>query len=211
VISPLLANIYLDPLDWLMVRNGLEMVRYADDMVVLCLDAEKAREALEAVQEWMGQAGLTLHPEKTRVVEMIEPRSHFDFLGYRFWRSRGGGIKRPARPKSKRKLRQNLKPETRRNSGRSMEAIAAKINPVLRGWYGCFKHTHAIHVARHFLKRERNYAGQAFWARGFFVDTVGRDTELIRRFIAEQEKEDRRLDQVEMPWIEEKTNTNKKN
>ena len=59
----------------------------------------------------------------------------------------------------------------------------------------------AIHVARHFLKRERNYAGQRIWARGFFVDTVGRDTETIRKHIAEQEMEDRRLDQLEMPEI----------
>ena len=68
---------------------------------------------------------------------------------------------------------------------------------------GYMKGKSAIHIARHFLKRERNYAGQAFWARGFFVDTVGRDTELIRRYIAEQEKEDQRVDQMEMPWIEE--------
>ena len=59
----------------------------------------------------------------------------------------------------------------------------------------------AIHVARHFLRRERNYAGQRIWARGFFVDTVGRDTETIRKYIAEQEMEDRRLDQLEMPEI----------
>jgi len=59
--------------------------------------------------------------------------------------------------------------------------------------------------------RERNDAGQAFWARGFSVDTVGRDTELIRQYIAEQEKEDQRRDQMEMPWIEEKVKTNKKN
>ena len=76
---------------------------------------------------------------------------------------------------------------------------------------GYIKGKSAIQIARHFLKRERNSAGQAFWARGFLVDTVGRDTELIRRYIAEQEKEDRRLDQMEMPWIEEKANTNKKN
>ena len=57
----------------------------------------------------------------------------------------------------------------------------------------------AIHVARHFLRRERNYAGQHLWARGFFVDTVGRDTEKIRRSIQEQEAEDRRLDQLEFP------------
>jgi len=143
VISPLLANIYLDPLDWLMVENGLEMVRYADDMVVLCRDREKARGALEKIQEWMGQAALTLHPEKTRVGEMTEPGRHFDFLGYRFWRARGGGIKKLVRPKSKKKLRATIKPQTRRTNGESMEAIVAKLKPVLRGWYGYFKHAHA--------------------------------------------------------------------
>jgi len=59
----------------------------------------------------------------------------------------------------------------------------------------------AIHVAQHFLKRERNYAGQSLWARGFFVDTVGRDTEVIRRYIQDQEAEDERLDQLEIPGI----------
>ena len=66
---------------------------------------------------------------------------------------------------------------------------------------GYIKGKSAIHVARHFLRRERNYAGQRIWARGFFVDTVGRDTEVIRKYIAEQEMEDRRLDQLEMPEI----------
>ena len=188
VISPLLANIYLDPLDWLMVQNGLEMVRYADDMIVMCHDAEKARGALEAVREWMGQAGLRLHPEKTRVVEMIEAGSHFDFLGYRFWRSREGGIKRLVRPKSKRKLRQNLKPKTRRNSGQSMEAIAEKLKPVLRGWYGYFKHAHVSLLRemdgwvrgrlRGILRKRRKGRGRARgrdhhrWKNRYF-DTIG--------------------------------------
>ena len=66
---------------------------------------------------------------------------------------------------------------------------------------GYIKGKSAIHVARHFLRRERNYAGQRIWARGFFVDTVGRDTETIRKYIAQQEMEDRRLDQLEMPEI----------
>jgi len=64
---------------------------------------------------------------------------------------------------------------------------------------GYLKGKSAIHVARHFLKRERNYAGQHLWARGFFVDTVGRDTEKIRRYIQSQEAEDQRLDQLEFP------------
>ena len=57
---------------------------------------------------------------------------------------------------------------------------------------------------------KKNLRGQAFWARGFFVDTVGRDTELIPQYIAEHKKEDRRLDGMEMLWIEEKANTSKK-
>ena len=63
---------------------------------------------------------------------------------------------------------------------------------------GYLKGKSAIHVARHFLKRERNYAGQRLWARGFFVDTVGRREEVIRRYIREQEAEDQRLDQLEL-------------
>ena len=61
----------------------------------------------------------------------------------------------------------------------------------------------AIHVARHVMKRERNYVGHSLWARGFFVDTVGRDTETIRRYIREQEREDRGLDQLEFPGNQE--------
>lgn len=63
---------------------------------------------------------------------------------------------------------------------------------------GYIKGKSAIHVARHFLKREKNYTGHNLWARGFFVDTVGRDTEVIKKYIREQESEDRRLDQLEL-------------
>jgi putative transposase len=66
---------------------------------------------------------------------------------------------------------------------------------------GYMKGKSAIHVARHFLKRERHYAGQCLWARGFFVDTVGRDTETIRRYIQQQEAEDQRIDQLELPIV----------
>lgn len=62
---------------------------------------------------------------------------------------------------------------------------------------GYLKRKSAIHVARHFMKRERNYVGQYLWARGYFVDSAGRDTEIIRRYIREQEAEDLRLDQLE--------------
>jgi RNA-directed DNA polymerase len=145
VISPLLANLYLNPLDWLMVQSGLEMVRYADDMVVLCRDMDTARQALETIRQWMSQAGLSLHPEKTRVVNMTAAGSHFDFLGYRFWTSRKEelGVRRLISPKSEGKLRAKLKPLTRRANGASMEAIVGKLRPVLRGWYGYFKHASA--------------------------------------------------------------------
>ncbi len=76
VISPLLANIYLNPLDWLMAGLGFEMVRYADDMVVLCRSQEEAVAALEMLREWMAEAGLTLHPEETRTVDMNKAESH---------------------------------------------------------------------------------------------------------------------------------------
>lgn len=140
VISPLLANIYLDPLDWLMAGSGFEMVRYADDMVALCRSEEQAAAALSALKEWMEGAGLTLHPDKTRVVDMDLADSHFDFLGYRFKRSRRGRLMRLVRPKSLRKLRETIKPKTRRTNGKSMEAIAADLNRTLKGWYGYFKH-----------------------------------------------------------------------
>ena len=76
---------------------------------------------------------------------------------------------------------------------------------------GYIKGKSAIHVARHLLKRERNYAGQHLWARGFFVDTVGRDTERIRRYIRDQQATDRRLDQLELPDQTERTEKNTNN
>jgi RNA-directed DNA polymerase len=139
VISPLLANIYLDPLDWLMAGLGFEMVRYADDMVVMCRSQEEADSALEKLREWMTGAGLTLHPDKTRTVDMNLADSHFDFLGYRFKRSRQGKMMRLVRPKSLRKLRESIKPRTRRSNGKSMEAIVADLNRTLPGWFGYFK------------------------------------------------------------------------
>lgn len=143
IVSPLLANIYLDPLDKVLESLGLRSVRYADDIVVLAESAEAAHKALKTLEEWMGEAELTLHPEKTRVVDMNEADAHFDFLGYRFKRSRKGKLLRLVRPKSAHKLRTSLKPKTRRNNGQSMEAIIETINPILRGWFEYFKHAHA--------------------------------------------------------------------
>lgn len=141
VISPLLANIYLNPLDHLMARSGVEMVRYADDFVVLCRTREQAESALEAMRGWMGEAGLTLHPDKTRLVAMDADGAFFEFLGYRFKRDKNRDYRFP-RPKSAKKLRDAIRPVTRRANGHSLGRVIADINPVLRGWYEYFKHAH---------------------------------------------------------------------
>jgi RNA-directed DNA polymerase len=139
IISPLLANIYLDPLDWILESQGLHSVRYADDIIVLAADAGTASKALQTISEWMEQAGLELHPEKTRKVDMREQGAHIDYLGYRFQWSRRGKLMRLVRPKSKQKLRASLRKPTKRNNAYSMEMIVANINPVLIGWYGYFQ------------------------------------------------------------------------
>jgi RNA-directed DNA polymerase len=143
-LSPLLANVYLNPLDWLMKQAGLEMVRYADDMVILCADAAGASQALQRLKEWMDQAGLQLHPVKTKVVDMGQPKAHFEFLGYRFWHGKSSGkIRRFIRSKSAKSIRERIKPLTRRNNGHSLETIIAKLEPILGGVYNYFKHVRA--------------------------------------------------------------------
>jgi RNA-directed DNA polymerase len=137
VISPLLANLYLDPLDHQMERAGWELVRYADDFVILCRSQTQAQAALGQVQAWMEEAGLTLHPEKTRIVNANAPGG-FDFLGYHFER----GMKWP-RKKSLMKLRERVRAKTLRVGGRSLKYIVADVNRTLRGWYGYFQHSKA--------------------------------------------------------------------
>ena len=136
VLSPLLSNIYLDALDHEMARRGLEMVRYADDFVILCRSEREAREALQRVQEWTAQRGLTLHPDKTRIVDATQ-RGGFDFLGYHFER----GYRWP-RKKSTGQLKDSLRVKTRRANGHSLEDIIGSVNATLRGWFGYFKHSH---------------------------------------------------------------------
>jgi len=135
VLSPLLSNIYLNPLDHQMASAGYQMVRYADDFVILCKTKEQAQWALEAVAAWTAQAGLVLHPHKTRIVDSrTEP---FEFLGYRFDRGR-----RFPRDKSLAKLRETIRQKTRRTDGRSLAVIIADVNRTMRGWFGYFKHSY---------------------------------------------------------------------
>lgn len=137
VISPLLANLYLNPLDQQMAAAGWEMVRYADDFVILCHTQAEAHAALMAVSAWVREAGLSLHPEKTRVVDTSEPGG-FDFLGYHFER----GMKWP-REKSLKKLKDRVREKTPRLDGRSLAVIVTEVNRTLRGWYEYFQHSKA--------------------------------------------------------------------
>jgi RNA-directed DNA polymerase len=135
VISPMLANLYLNPLDHELERRGWGLVRYADDIVVLCRTRAEAETVLNYLREWTTAAGLTLHPTKTRIVEATV--EGFDFLG---WHFRGG--KKWPRKKSLQKLQDKLRPLTRRTNGRSLSAILAKVNPILRGWHGYFRESY---------------------------------------------------------------------
>lgn len=132
-LSPLLANIALHGLDVLMEDSGLEIVRYADDFIVLCQSRESAEAALEAVRDWATKHGLALHPEKTRIVEYAAGEG-FDFLGFTF-RKRSFFPRR----KSMVNFRAKVRSKTPRLAGRSLSAIITKLNPVLRGWFGYFR------------------------------------------------------------------------
>jgi RNA-directed DNA polymerase len=134
VISPLLANLYLDPLDHLMAAAGYEMVRYADDFVILCRSADAAQQALAVVQRWTVAAGLRLHPEKTHLVDLQQPGG-FDFLGYHF-----EARYRLPRKKSLQKLKDAVRQKTRRANGHSLAVIIEDLNRILRGWFEYFKH-----------------------------------------------------------------------
>ena len=149
VISPLLANLYLNPLDHVLAAAGSEMVRYADDFVILCRTKAEAEAALAKVQAWVNEAGLTLHPEKTRLVDATLPGG-FEFLGYHFER----GLRWP-RQKNIQKLKERLRPLTRRTSGQSLGVIVAQLNPILRGWFGYFRHSKAS-----------TFKGMDGWVRG---------------------------------------------
>jgi RNA-directed DNA polymerase len=183
VLSPLLSNVYLDPLDHLLARKGFQMVRYADDFVILCRTAADARRALEVVQAWVAENGLTLHPRKTRLVDAQS--DGFDFLGYHF-RGTRDGIRHWARQKSVRKLKATLRPKTKRSSGRSLQSVIAEVNRVLRGWFAYFQHSRPFVFAlldrwvrqrlRAILRKRRKRRGVAKgwdfhrWPNAFFAE-----------------------------------------
>lgn len=150
VISPLLANLYLHPLDVKMSELGLRMVRYADDFVILCQTASQAQKALEEVQAWVAENGLTLHLDKTHVGDCLVDGQGFEFLGYRFEAG-----KRWVREKSLQGFKDAIRAKTGRSRGDSIATIIADLNPRIRGWFGYFKHVYPglFHQLDQFIRR----------------------------------------------------------
>ena len=182
MISPLLANIYLDPLDKMMAARGYRMVRYADDFVILCRDRVEADEALAMVSDWVIENGLVLHPTKTRIANCRKKGNGFEFLGYRFERHR-----RDVRKRSMDKLKDAIRDVTGRSRGVSLERVITDLNPKLRGWFGYFKHAHKSTFPkldqfvrrrlRAFLRKQDKRPGRGIcwddhrrWPNAFFAD-----------------------------------------
>jgi RNA-directed DNA polymerase len=152
VISPLLANIYLHVLDTELTARGLgELVRYADDGVVLCRSQAQAGAALDAVRDILAGLGLELHPDKTKVVDLRAGRQGLDFLGCHFHARMSGRLweqKRVVRyylhrwpsARAMKRLREKVRDRTGRNRvGLDIRDVIADLNPVLRGWGNYFR------------------------------------------------------------------------
>ncbi len=152
VISPLLSNIYLHAFDRAFVAAGVgEMVRYADDFVVLCRSEREATAALCTAGEILAGLGLELHPDKTKVVDLNEGREGFDFLGWHF-RARVSGrllergirryyLHRWPSARSMKRVRAKVKAKTGRNRVgiKDIRVVIDELNPVLRGWGNYFR------------------------------------------------------------------------
>jgi RNA-directed DNA polymerase len=178
VLSPVLSNAYLNPLDHHMAESGFQMVRYADDFVILCRTPEEAQQALDQVKQWVQENGLTLHPEKTHIVDARE--KSFSFLGYSF----RGKLRFP-REKSHRKFTDGIRALTPRRSGKSLDEMIQRLNRTTRGWFNYFRHCHwkifqsydgmirrrlrAMLVKRHRRNRRRLPRKQR-WPNAFFAE-----------------------------------------
>lgn len=147
VISPLLANIYLNYLDTRWVKEGSHLgtlVRYADDIVVICRTMKEANHAIRFIKAVMERLELQLNPEKTRLVSMWEGKDGFDFLGMHH--KRVSGFTREGTryyttyqfPTSKamKKMRSKVKEVIGKRSAllRSLRELVKELNPILRGW-----------------------------------------------------------------------------
>jgi group II intron reverse transcriptase/maturase len=187
-LSPLLSNVYLNLLDRLWVRRGYPeslgatLYRYADDMVVLCRGNPRA--AYQALAAVVARMGLTLHPDKTRIVSVEEG---FDFLSFHFVRRRSPTTGRrsfyifPAKDSQKR-IRENLRSFTHRRAPVKPKEFIERINEAVRGWVNYFQHTNASEAFRRLQRfinlRVRRYLSQRHRERGSgggATRTVGSD------------------------------------
>ena len=150
VISPLLANIYLNKLDriWAARCSSLGvLVRYADDLVAMCRTESQAKEALRRIRLVMNRLGLKLHPEKTRMVDLRRGKEGFVFLGCTIRKKRSiqrnpgwHFMQRWPSPKAMKRIRERVHELTdSRHSGKDVKQIIATLNPVLRGWGNYFR------------------------------------------------------------------------
>jgi RNA-directed DNA polymerase len=150
VISPLLANIYLNKLDRVWTRKCRSLgrlIRYADDYVAMCRTESQAREGLRRIGLVKDRLGLTLHPEKTRLVDLRRGRESFVFLGCTIRKKRSVQrnprayyMQRCPSPKAMKRIRQRVHELTvARQSGKDVKQIIAELNPVLRGWGNYFR------------------------------------------------------------------------
>jgi RNA-directed DNA polymerase len=179
VISPLLANIYLNKLDriWAARCGQLgKLIRYADDFVAMCRTESAAREALRRIGLVMDRLGLTLHPAKTRLVDLRGGKESFVFLGCTIRKRRS--IQRNPRwhfmqrwpsPKATKKLRARIREITsKRQSGKDVKQVIAELTPVLRGWGNYFRTGNAdrefnridTYVVRKLRRWQRRRGGQ---------------------------------------------------
>jgi hypothetical protein len=153
VISPLLSNIYLHVLDLLWTRhssaNGT-LVRYADDLVVVCKTKQQCENAERDVRKYLARLGLELHPDKTRRVELYDGKQGFDFLGCHFRKRMSGKIwerkrkrvyflhRQPSR-RAMNGIRQKVREQTPRGRCHAdIREVIADLNPILRGWGAYF-------------------------------------------------------------------------
>lgn len=150
VISPLLANIYLNKLDRIWAARCGQLgilVRYADDLVAMCRSESAAKEALRRIGLVMNRLGLTLHPVKTRLVDLRRGKESFVFLGCTIRKRRSiqrapdkHFMQRWPSPKATKKLRDRVREMTsKRQSGKDVKQIIAELTPVLRGWGNYFR------------------------------------------------------------------------
>jgi len=135
VISPLLANLYLNEFDRKAANREWKLVRYADDFVILCKSVNAAGAALKKAREILGTLHLELAEEKTRLTEYAQG---FDFLGYRFQRYHGN-YKWPRR-KAVAAFKDKVRRHTRRQQPKNVAMVITKLNPVIRGWGHYFKY-----------------------------------------------------------------------